>query len=368
MITRQFIKNVSTLSLAFIMAVSLFACTPKGQKIDSSHLRFDAMPSSESLISSASKGKESGTPAQNRALISFAGDCTFSNIQGLSLFNNVYDEEGPGYFLDGVSDIFAHDDLTIINLEGPFTTSTSQIDKWVEEEDEVDEEGVPTAFWFKAPPEYVQILTLGSVEVCNLANNHTMDYGYEGFLETEQVLYDAGIDYFAWDETLVVDVNGIKIGFFGLTYYFDPDTIYAAMDQLWYDGAEVIVAYVHDGIEGEYYPSYNQVSTAYTAIDYGASAVIMSHPHVIQGVEEYNGGFIAYSLGNFCYGGHTNPSDKDSMIVQLEFVRTDAGITCTPFVIPCSISSTSWTNDCRPMVLGGDEKQRLLDKIAELSS
>jgi poly-gamma-glutamate synthesis protein (capsule biosynthesis protein) len=139
------------------------------------------------------------------------------------------------------------------------------------------------------------------------------------------------------------------------------------MDRLWAEGSEVVVAYFHDGIEREYYPSASQISAAHAAIDYGASAVIMSHPHVIQGTEDYNGGFIAYSLGNFCYGGHTNPDDKDSMIVQLEFTRTDDGIVCAPNVLPCSISSTPGTNDYRPVVLTGEEGQRVLDKIAAMS-
>jgi poly-gamma-glutamate synthesis protein (capsule biosynthesis protein) len=139
------------------------------------------------------------------------------------------------------------------------------------------------------------------------------------------------------------------------------------MDNLWAAGAEVVVAYFHDGIESVYSPSASQIAAAHASIDYGASAVIMSHPHVIQGVEEYNGGFIAYSLGNFCYGGHTNPSDKDSIIVQLEFTRTAEGIDCAPEIIPCSITSTPGTNDYRPTTLTGEEAQRVLDKITEMS-
>ena len=363
--TRRLKIKAFSFALAFIMAASLPGCSPKEYQIATGYLDFDFALTNESLF--APLPIEEPPPALPRALVSFAGDCTFSNMQGLSAFNSVYDSEGPAYFLSGVYDVFAHDDLTVVNLEGPLTTSTTRIDKWDEDDEREDEYGVPTAFWFKAPPDYVRILTSGSVEVCNLANNHTMDYGYEGFYETQQVLYDAGIDYFAWDETLVREANGIRIGFFGLAYTSDPDYIYSVMSWLWSEGAEVIVAYFHDGIEGSYYPYDNQIAAAYTAIDYGASAVIMSHPHVIQGIEEYNGGFIAYSLGNFCYGGHTNPSDKDSMIVQLEFIRTDNGITCTPHIIPCSISSTPWTNDYRPTVLDGEEGQRVLDKIAQYS-
>jgi poly-gamma-glutamate synthesis protein (capsule biosynthesis protein) len=139
------------------------------------------------------------------------------------------------------------------------------------------------------------------------------------------------------------------------------------MDQLYEQGAEVIVAYFHDGIERTYWPNLNQINAAHTAIDYGASAVLMSHPHVIQGTEIYNGRFIAYSMGNFTYGGHTNPDDKDSMIVQLEFTRNGNSIDCTHKIIPCSISSVSEHNNYQPMVLQDTEAQRVLNKIAELS-
>ena len=349
--TNRLIYKMLCLSLAIATVVLLSGCSPKEYRLDTSFLEFGSPPSTEpSFI------PDEPAPPQQRALISFAGDCTFSNIQGLSDFNYVYNSEGPEYFLSGVAEIFANDDLTIVNLEGPLTNSTAQIEK-------TDSPN----YWFRSPPEYVQILTYGSVEVCNLANNHNIDYGYAGFEETKEVLNNAGIDYFAYSETLVREVNGIRIGFFGLAFDSSPGNIYSAMDRLWSDGAEAIIAYFHDGIESQYYPSENQIAAAYTAIDYGASAVIMSHPHVIQGTEEYNGGFIAYSLGNFCYGGHTNPNDKDSMIVQLEFVRTDTGITCIPKVIPCSITSTPGRNDYRPVVLSGEEGQRVLDKIAEYS-
>jgi poly-gamma-glutamate synthesis protein (capsule biosynthesis protein) len=277
-------------------------------------------------------------------------------MQDMSDFNSVYDSEGAAYFLSGVYDVFSQDDLTVVNLEGTLTTASERVDK-----------GEPPVFWFRSPPEYVDILTRGSVEVCNAANNHSNDYGTAGFDETIATLTNAGIASFAYDEGLVREVNGIKIGFFGFAFDSNSDNIYWAIEDLKANGAEVIVAYFHDGIEKTYSPSWSQITAAHAAIDYGASAVIMSHPHVIQGTEEYGGAFIAYSLGNFCYGGHTNPDDKDSMIVQLEFTRTDDGIDCKPSIIPCSITSTPGTNDYRPSVLTGDEAERVLNKIADMS-
>jgi poly-gamma-glutamate synthesis protein (capsule biosynthesis protein) len=339
-------------------AALLFGCAdsvPLSQTADAM-LAFDEAPSDPLRPQPSDAQEQAAAPEEDRALVSFAGDCTLSNIQGMSDFDAVHNAQGPAYFLGGVREVFANDDLTIVNLEGPLTTSTEQVDK-----------GEPPVFWFRSPPEYVQILKDGGVEVCNLANNHTLDYGRAGFEETKETLASAGIDYFCYNDILVREVNGIRLGFFGFSFDSNADNIREVMDQLSAEGAEAVVAYFHDGIESQYSPSASQIAAAHAAIDYGAATVIMSHPHVIQGVEEYNGRFIAYSLGNFCYGGHTNPADKDSLIAQLEFTRGAEGITCTASLIPCSISSTPGTNDYRPMILADEEKERVMDKIAEIS-
>ncbi len=352
------IRKALVLLMTAVMLTTILGCTPKKATLASANLDFDNNPTSNILF--APEG-DAVLPAktEQRALISFAGDTCLSSMQGSSAFNSVYDAEGAEYFLSGVKDIFANDDYTVVNLEAPFTTATARADKGPAE----DDKGNPIAFWFKAPLEYVEILKLGSVEACNLANNHILDYGNAGRQETEKTLADAEIDFFIWNTTLVKEVNGIKIGFFGFSFDSDAANIKQIIDQLKAEGAETIVAYFHDGIEGTYQPSSSQKNAAYAAIDNGAAAVIMSHPHVIQGTEEYNGAFIAWSLGNFCYGGHNNPNDKDSMIVQLEFVRSAEGITCTPKLIPCSITSTSGTNDYRPQLLEGTEAQRWQDKV-----
>ncbi|MCL2757390.1 MAG: CapA family protein, partial [Coriobacteriia bacterium] len=289
----MFVSILMTLTL-----LAFPACIRLEDKIITSDPGFQINPSVESTFTPRSPDDE---PLQ-RALISFAGDCVFSNAQGSSMFNRVYDREGPAYFLSNVVDVFANDDLTIVNLEVPLTTSPYRVDKG----EEYDENGRMVAFWFRAPPDYVDILTSSSIEVCNLANNHMNDYGSQGYAETMQVLSNAGIDYFGWENTVVRDVNGIKIGFFGFAFNSNGDTIKAAMDQLRADGAEVIVGYFHDGIELDRYPSGSQRAAAYAAIDYGASAVLMSHVHIVQGVENYKDGFIAWSMGNFCVGQYNN--------------------------------------------------------------
>lgn len=354
-------KSFIAFTLAFTLTLPLNACAPEEHTLVESSVEFS---------SSQFNDREYIPPEPPKvAVVSFAGDCILSNIQNVSNYSAVYNQNGPEYFLSGVQNVFAHDDLTVVNLETPLTSAETRAYKG----EEKDEDGKTIAYWFKAPPEYVNILTTGSVDLVNLANNHTYDYGVEGYVDTQENLNAAGVEYFGNDVTIVREVNGIKIGFFGLAFNTNPNNIYAAMDELRANGAEVIVAYFHDGTEYSYTPSQDQFNAAYTAADYGASAVLMSHVHKIQGVQTYNGTFIAYAMGNFTDGAMLNPEDKDAMIIQLEFVKENDEITCTPTVIPCLNSSSTNTNDHRPVALidengePTEEGRRVLNHIDELS-
>ena len=121
------------------------------------------------------------------------------------------------------------------------------------------------------------------------------------------------------------------------------------------------------GIEKETVPGADQVELGHAAIDAGATIVVGSHPHVIQGYEKYNGRYIVYSLGNFCFGGNKNPSDKDCMIFQQTFTVTgnDVATDDSINVIPCSISSSSSSNNYQPTPAEGNETDRILAKIEE---
>jgi len=143
-----------------------------------------------------------------------------------------------------------------------------------------------------------------------------------------------------------------------------PD--YAALKKA---GAQIIIVNFHWGIEKQYTPDENQKALAHLAIDEGADLVIGHHPHVLEGIEKYNGKYICYSLGNFCFGGNSTPGDTDSMIVQQTFTFHKGKLKKSSKlnIIPCSITSSSGYNDYCPVPLTGDEKQRVLDKISQYS-
>ena len=294
--------------------------------------------------------------------ISAAGDCTFAtdvNYASGPTFVAKYNEvQDPSYFLRNVQSVFAEDDLTIVNFEGTLTNLTTRQDK---------------EFAFRGDPSYVNILTAGSVEAVNIANNHSRDYGMQSLVDTKYYLTEAGITHFGYEETAIYEVKGVKIGLIGI--YVLPDGL-GRMTQLQEhiqkvksEGAVITIVNFHWGIEREYYPNDVQKQLAHAAIDNGADLVIGEHPHVLQGIETYNGKQIVYSLGNFCFGGNKNPSDKDSMIFQQTFTIRDGKITNYDDinVIPCSISSVSNVNNYQPTILEGEEADRVMNKIQEIS-
>src|SRR5699024_836574 len=136
--------------------------------------------------------------------VSLTGDCTLGTDESFyypTSFNAFYDVNGPSYFFQNVASVFEADDLTIVNLEGTLTTSTAREDK---------------LYAFKGDPSYVDILTNGSVEAANLANNHSHDYGDASYTDTVSALTSAGITPFGYDETAVLDIKGVKVGLVGI--------------------------------------------------------------------------------------------------------------------------------------------------------
>ena len=296
--------------------------------------------------------------------LSVVGDCTLGTDETFDYdtsLNAYYENYGADYFLQNVKDIFSTDDLTIANFEGTLTDSDEREDK---------------TFAFKAPASYASILTGGSVEAVNTANNHSHDYGDQSFNDTLAALDDAGIVHFGYDETAVMDVKGIKVGLVGIYELYDhlerEQQLKDNIAKVKADGAQLTVVIFHWGNETETVPDSNQTTLGRIAIDEGADLVCGHHPHVLQGIETYKGRNIVYSLGNFCFGGNSSPSDMDTMIYQQTFTIDADGVKKDNVtnIIPCSISSAAYDgyNNYQPTPAEGDEATRILGKINERSS
>ena len=296
--------------------------------------------------------------------LSVVGDCTLGTDETFDYdtsLNAYYENYGADYFLQNVRSIFSADDLTIANFEGTLTDSDEREDK---------------TFAFKAPASYASILSGSSVEAVNTANNHSHDYGDQSFDDTLAALDDAGIVHFGYDETAVMDIKGIKVGMVGIYELYDhldrEQQLKDNIAKVQADGAQLIVVIFHWGNETETVPDSNQTTLGRMAIDLGADLVCGHHPHVLQGIETYKGKNIVYSLGNFCFGGNSSPSDMDTMIYQQTFTIDADGVKNDNVtnIIPCSISSVAYDgyNNYQPTPAEGDEATRILEKINERSS
>lgn len=318
-----------------------------------------------SATGKASGQNEEETGYTGKLTFSFAGDCTLASDdkQPSSVnFESVYEREGKGYFFRKVKDIFEADDLTVVNFEGTLTDATDKL---------------PKKWNFKADPSFANILVLGKVDAVTLANNHSMDYQKEGLVDTQNALKHYDIAYAHDEKVAILKRKGIKIALVSLTTLLTSvhngadmeGQIDRAMAKAKQKHADIILCCFHWGSEGAYQASGRQVQLAHYAIDKGADMVIGTHPHVLEGIGRYDGSYIAYSLGNFCFGGNTNPSDKDTMILQATFSFEDGALQKgeTLKVIPCSISGKNASNDYQPHVLTGEKGQEVLDKVEALS-
>ena len=261
------------------------------------------------------------------------------------------------YFFKNVSPIFSEDDLTIVNFEGTLSNQGTRQDK---------------QFAFRGKPEYVQILTSSSVEAANLANNHSADYGDVSLSDTIKYLNEAGISNFIGTNTAIRDVNGISVGLVGIdaldeTEAAKLENVIGSVKSL---GAQLVIVSIHWGEEKATAPNDTQTELAHKAIDAGADLVLGTHPHVLQGIEKYNGKYIAYSLGNFCFGGNNNPADKDTVIYRQTFTFVDGVMQedDNMTLIPATISGHDEYNDYQPAIAEGDRKTQIENKLIEYST
>ena len=294
--------------------------------------------------------------------VSAVGDCTLGTDESFNTstsFNAYEAMNGTSYFFQNVRSILEADDATFANFEGTLTTETARESK---------------EYAFKGDPSYTQILTDGSIDVVTLANNHSSDYGAKSLTDTEEALDAAGIDYCIGDKIAVKEVNGIPTAFIGIYVLNDgmareeqvKQTIAAAKQQ----GAKLVIVAFHWGTEKAAEPDETQKSLAHTAIDCGADLVVGHHPHVLQAIEYYKGKYIAYSLGNFCFGGNSAPSDMDTMIFQQTFTIENGEVqaAAAATVVPCSISSTAGYNDYQPTPTEGDASASVIDRLNTMSA
>ena len=264
--------------------------------------------------------------------ISFLGDCTIGCDTRWTMFDQYVERCGYAYFFSGVKNMLAADDYTVANLETTIIDSGTPLEK---------------KFRFRGKPDYLNILKEGGVECVTTANNHSWDYGDSGYAETGRNLDKYGIGSFGYDKILTKDIKGLRFVFIGQSFSLQENVL--SLIKSIRDSVDFIIVVIHWGQESRYRPDRVQKNMGRALINAGADLVVGHHPHVLQPVEKYRGHYIAYSLGNFVFGGNINPREKKTEILQVFFLKNQLPAIK---IIPCRISSVDTTNDFRPVIDG----------------
>lgn len=262
-------------------------------------------------------------------------------------------------------------DVTVGNLECALGTAGQRARK---------------SYTFLAPPEGATSVADAGFDVVSLANNHSLDFGPQALESTLQLLDAAGVRHVGAGrncaevhQPALLDTKGLRLAFLacvntpaegsyrratweatvdraGVAWGVVEDVqagVTAARAQ-----ADAVIVLLHSGSEGRNTPNATQRALARAAIDGGAALVIGSHPHVLQGVERYGNGVIAYSLGNFVFDGFRGAANE-SAILQVKLGREGVrDVAWAPIVIQRG----------RPQAAEGRQAQRILERIERLSA
>lgn len=290
--------------------------------------------------------------------ILFCGDVTLANHFENHVGNNtVYPFEKIPWFDDA--------DLTMINLENPLTSRGSAVDK---------------KFTFRALPVYAKMLATSGIDIVTLGNNHIYDFGSQGLFDTIDYLRKENIYYVGAGRNnsearhpVIFFRKGLKIAFLGFygthkhsdSYPAQIDSAGTALRQLNLieqdirkirNDVDLIIVNFHWGTEKATKPGDDQIAFAHNVIDFGADMIIGHHPHVLQGIEKYKNKIIAYSLGNFIFGGNSRP-EYTTALLKTKISKNSLNAE----VIPLKV--TYW----QPEKLEGNAGKAVVDSVKKLS-
>ena len=270
---------------------------------------------------------------ENQAIeLVFAGDVLLSDhvLAAYERGGGISGVVGPA-FLEEIRQA----DIFMVNQEFPFSVR--------------GEQAPDKQYTFRLPPEKVSLFQEMGIDIVTLANNHALDFGRDALLDTCKTLDDASIlrvgagtmeEAERWQ---TIEAGGKKIGFLGATRVipvsdwavtacnpgmlatYDPTRLLEKIKEAKLVN-DYVVVYVHWGVEREEFPKDYQRTLGRQYIDAGADLVVGSHPHVLQGIEYYQGKPIVYSLGNFVFGS----SIPKTMLLKVRLEGEQAELSVIP--------------------------------------
>jgi gamma-polyglutamate biosynthesis protein CapA len=237
-------------------------------------------------------------------------------------------EKGNDFIFAAIRPLLLSADAVLVNLEGPITDHPSK--------SLGSQVGSPNNFIFTFPSTLAETLKSHNITIVNLGNNHILNFGQGGVKSTTEYLTAAEIRYFGYVSanhplvmpSLVAEINDVSIGFVNYNQFSDQHlSEVASLIKELRPSVDFIVVYTHWDNEYQRAPAQVTVNLAHAWVEAGADIIIGSHPHVTQTVEQYQGKYIYYSLGNFIFDQYFESAVKRGLMLELDFTVVDRKIT-----------------------------------------
>ncbi|WP_066173270.1 CapA family protein [Bacillus marinisedimentorum] len=298
---------------------------------------------------------------QEPVTVTFAGDIMMDRSVRQAIA-----EHGPLYPFTEVRELVSAADYAVANLE---TAVTGRHEKY------------PKMYNFKSTPEALDGVKQAGFDLVTLANNHTMDYGIDGLLDTMAYVNSAGLAYIGAGvnskeayQDHSVHIKGLHIKFLGISRVLPAGDWFAGKTKRGiasaYDlervlsvvrresrNTDYLFVYMHWGYERNDFPAAYQTAAARKLIDAGADGIIGSHPHVLQGLEYYQGKPIAYSLGNFLFPDYVSGKTAETGLLTIRLDGEKVNAAFKPFRIV----------DDRIIKLSQEEEKMAFNRLQQLS-
>ncbi|MBI2616508.1 CapA family protein [Candidatus Gottesmanbacteria bacterium] len=307
----------------------------------------DQLPPFESIFSYVSPYEKKEQKAGEYVLITTGDVLPARTVNSMMVKRNDFT-----FPFEKTSSFLKSADITFINLETPLLSSCQPTDE---------------GMIFCGSAKAVEGLTFSGVDVVNLANNHSGNYGYEGGIETQKYLTENGMHVVGVGNEATLEVRGKSFGFLGFNdigheekgiSWAENTSVEEQIQKLRKKVEFVIVAF-HFGPEYTVEPSSRQVELAHLAIDSGADLIIGNHPHWVQGVEVYKEKFISYAHGNFIFDQMWSKETREGVIGRYTFGKSGLkNIEFFPIIIE---------NYSQPRFAERDEAEKILGKMKESS-
>jgi len=326
------------------------------------HVSIDEIPGPADLLSGRDLEEQISALGEPPPSVIVAGDIMLGGRA-----KKVVAEFGPDYPFDGVFPLLRTAPIVLGNLEGPFAEKARRQQR---------------NFSYRVDVSLASSLSRAGINVVTLANNHLMDCGRSGVLETLDALSNAnvfalgaGTNERTAHEPVILQAGAMRIGLLG--YYWNrrtaatadrpgsamdpPEALEADIRGL-REHADRIVVTFHWGVPYERGPSPEERAKAHFAVDCGADVVVGHHPHIVQPFEIYRGCPIFYSVGNFAFG--SGNSRAEGLLVGLRFEDNKTVVN----VYPLYVKNRDPRANYQPKVLAGKAAERVLSELMKISS